>query len=363
MRSYFCFSVAQGLYRPLTPTGLAAFRLLASSAAHTLGAPESADRLAGPPAYAEAGQRLFLDLTGVLRNRVGRVLMPRVLDMMETRSARVLRSLYDRPEFSVIHTSPRPALRRAARIAVRYRVPVRLVQAVISPAAAHRRVVSTGATLAGRLADRPGATPAQRLDHVQTILFADSVPLVPEIVPGALAGVAMFGLAARLLRSQITLKGLPHNVTTEMDLELWSLTQRVRADDDAAAALRDTAAGELARRYGTGRLPPALQTGLADFLARYGHRAVAEIDVGLPRWSEDPTHLLGVLANYLRLENPDMAPDVVFERSTREAMQMVDRLASARIPTAPWWPASTGSPPSSAFRWPPTTCRPVTWRP
>jgi rifampicin phosphotransferase len=231
LRSYFCFSVAQGLYRPLTPMGLAAFRLLASSAAHTLGAPESADRLAGPPAYAEAGQRVFLDLTGVLRSRVGRAIMPRVLDLMETRSATLLRGLFDRPEFSVVPTSPRPALRRAVRIVVRYRLPVRLVQAVISPAAAHRRVASTGAALAGRLADRPGATPAQRLDHVETILFVDTVPLVPEIVPGALAGFAMFGLAARLLRSrtrpgdlQVTLKGLARNITTEMDLELWSLT-------------------------------------------------------------------------------------------------------------------------------------------
>jgi pyruvate,water dikinase len=49
--------------------------------------------------------------------------------------------------------------------------------------------------------------------------------------------------------------------------------------------LRDTAAGDLAQRYAAGDLPPVLQAGLADFLARYGHRAVAENDVGLPRWS------------------------------------------------------------------------------
>ena len=29
---------------------------------------------------------------------------------------------------------------------------------------------------------------------------------------------------------QTVLRGLPHNVTTEMDLELWQLTQRIRAD-------------------------------------------------------------------------------------------------------------------------------------
>jgi rifampicin phosphotransferase len=43
------------------------------------------------------------------------------------------------------------------------------------------------------------------------------------------------------------------------------------------------------------------QRGLEAFLRSYGHRAVAEIDIGMPRWRDDPSHLLGVLANYLRL--------------------------------------------------------------
>ena len=52
-------------------------------------------------------------------------------------------------------------------------------------------------------------------------------------------------------------------------------------------------------------VPPALredlvaQNELDEFLSKYGHRAVAEIDLGMPRWSDDPTHILGVLANYL----------------------------------------------------------------
>jgi phosphohistidine swiveling domain-containing protein len=53
---------------------------------------------------------------------------------------------------------------------------------------------------------------------------------------------------------------------------------------------------------------------------------VAEIDLGLPRWSEDPTYIMGVLANYLRLDDPQAAPDVQFGRATREAEEMVDEL-------------------------------------
>jgi len=53
---------------------------------------------------------------------------------------------------------------------------------------------------------------------------------------------------------------------------------------------------------------------------------VAEIDLGLPRWSEDPTYIMGVLANYLRLDSPELAPDVQFRRAEREAEEMVAEL-------------------------------------
>ena len=52
---------------------------------------------------------------------------------------------------------------------------------------------------------------------------------------------------------QAVLRGLPHNVTTEMDLELWRLAQRIRADAEAARvaarAPPDRLAGALPRRH------------------------------------------------------------------------------------------------------------------
>ena len=54
--------------------------------------------------------------------------------------------------------------------------------------------------------------------------------------------------------------------------------------------------------------PPVAQRGLQGFLRRFGHRAVAEIDIGMPRWSDDPSHLLGVISNYLRLDTEDLDP-------------------------------------------------------
>ena len=160
------------------------------------------------------------------------------------------------------------------------------------------------------------------------MLRREVIPLVPRLMPAAAAGLAMLGLAGRLLGDDATagelqtvLRGLPHNVTTEMDLALWRAGQRdPRRRDGGAPRSRDATAAELAEPFHAGTLAArSCSSGLAEFLRRYGHRAVAEIDLGMPRWSDDPAHILGVLANYLRLEDPALAPDAVFARGAAEA--------------------------------------------
>ncbi|HKP07141.1 MAG TPA: PEP-utilizing enzyme, partial [Microbacterium sp.] len=171
-----------------------------------------------------------------------------------------------------------------------------------------------------------------RVDEVVDLLFR-TLPLAPRSLPGAVVGFAMLGLAGRLLRGaaepgdlQTVLRSVPDNVTTQMDLELWDVAVRARRDPDSAAALRTRTAQDLADAYLAGALPAVLQRTMASFLARYGHRAVAEIDLGMPRWAEDPAHLFGVLAGYLRLETDAATPAQHFAAGARDAQAMVDTL-------------------------------------
>ncbi len=332
-RVFFCFSVAQGLQRPITPAGFVGFRLLSAGMSELFGFPVAA-RLDGALPYREAGQRLFIDVTTIVRSKPGRVIAPRVLDFMEARSAVVLRGLFDDPRFSLLHTSWRPFARRFLRVAARYRLPLRVVQAVSSPASAHRRMDEIGRNQAAVLSIPDSTSALRRLDHCEELLGERTVRVLPMIFPLALAGFAMLGLAGEVLGRrlepgdlQAVLRGLPHNVTTEMDLELWQLATAIRADEESRTAVSTTPARDLAQLFHDGLLPSVAQTGLAGFLAKWGHRAVAEIDLGLPRWSDDPTHLLGVLANYLRLDDPKLAPDVQFARGAAEAEAAIDRLA------------------------------------
>ncbi|MGY1623854.1 PEP/pyruvate-binding domain-containing protein [Geodermatophilus sp. SYSU D00965] len=333
LRVWFCFSLAQGLTRPLTPMGLSALRIVASSVARLSGNPP-ADPVAGPPRVGDAAGRLFLDVGLVLRSSAGRAVFPRVLDVMESRSAAVLRGLFDDPRLSVVHGWG-PVVRQLAWIAARYGVPLQVAQAVVRPAAARRRLDRLGARLRERPLPGEGAPARQRLDAVVALLGDSLGTLAPRMAPPVATGFALLGLAGKLLGPDArpgdlatVLRGLPHNVTTEMDLALWHLATAVRADADAAGALRATSPAELAAGYRDGVLPAALQEGLRGFLDRYGFRAVAEIDLGVPRWADDPTHVLGVLANYLRLEDPAAAPDAVFARSAAEAEDTVATLTA-----------------------------------
>ncbi|MFN7934111.1 MAG: PEP/pyruvate-binding domain-containing protein [Bryobacteraceae bacterium] len=331
---YFCFSVAQGLYRPITPMGRSAARLIASSAAKILGIPVD-NPLEGPPVYAESAQRIFVNLTGTLRGRMGRWIMPRMLDVMEARSAAKLRALFDKPELSVNRHTPFLFFSRILRLAARYAIPVRIAEAIRNPENAHRSASNLAAKVTSKLSLPPTASPIERLDFVERMLSDEVIGMVPGIMPSAVAGFAMLAIAAKLLGKDATpadlesvLRGLPHNITTEMDLSLWRLAQQIGTDKEAAHLFRESTPSDLHAKYMANQLPAAAQEGVREFLAQYGHRAVAEIDLGLPRWSDDPTHILGVLANYLRLEDQSHAPDAMFAQGAEEAERTIASLTA-----------------------------------
>ena len=78
-------------------------------------------------------------------------------------------------------------------------------------------------------------------------------------------------------------------------------------------------------------MPEVVQGGLERIPAPLRAPGRAEIDIGLPRWADDPRYIFGVVANYLRLEDPSLAPDALFGPVARaEADAMIDTLEAAR---------------------------------
>jgi pyruvate,water dikinase len=337
LRVYFNGSVAQGVFRPLTPMGVQAIRLIGSSVAAAVGQPPR-DPAAGPGIIAEAAYRLFIDVTPLVRSDLGRRLGRFALSRMEARSAALLDALAADPRLAPVPVSRRRLARALLLILGRTGLPWRVLHALLDPGAA-RRGAARAAARALALGDPseaagPAVIPSERLAAVERMLFEGGAQIPLSIGPFIPAGYGAFALAGRLLgglasaeEKQAVLRGLPHNPTTEMDLRLWALARQVRADPAAAQAVSEWPHAQVVQAYRAGALPRTLQRGLDEFLRAYGHRGVAEIDLGLPRWSEDPTHILGALANYLQLGEQAQAPDVQFRRAAEQAEAMVVELS------------------------------------
>lgn len=334
LRVYWSANVAQGVLNPLTPMGLSVFRIIGSTAAGLLGRPV-ADPYAGPPILKIAGQRLFLDATAAVRSRLGRRILPKLLGAMESRSAPIVAGLFGDPRLSLRHRSPWPVVRALAPVLWRLRAPVRILATVRRPAGTRAELVRVEEADRAATVLPPDATARDRLAVAENALRTRFM----ATLPGALIGVmvpfiGMQALARRVLRGiataeefQTVLRGLPYNPTTEMDLSLWRLAAELGRDPEIRRLFAEIPAAELARRYGEGTLPAPVRDAMATFLATYGHRGVAEIDVGVPGWSEEPAHIFNVVAGYLRLDDPELAPDAMFARAAGEAEDMAARLA------------------------------------
>ena len=88
------------------------------------------------------------------------------------------------------------------------------------------------------------ASGARRLDFVERVLTKDVTSALVRELPPPAAGYIWLGLArlalGRLAQPgdlQTVLRGLPHNVTTEMDLDLWRTASVIREDPQSVRTL------------------------------------------------------------------------------------------------------------------------------
>jgi pyruvate,water dikinase len=331
LRVYFSANVVQGYFEPLTPMGIQFFELLGTSAYRRFGA-HVPDARSGPAGLVEAGMRLYVDVTPVMRDRLGRQMFEAITRFGESRTSAVAARLASDPRLKTTSDSPRRTLRRIAAALVRVGIPGAALRVLVSPAATRARYVREMESIT-RIDLPPGADARVRLDAFEHLMLVATPAILPRLLGIMTPAMLSLALAGRLLRGrarddeiQVITRSAPYNPTTEMDLALWSLSASVRGDAESRAALLDRSAADLAVAYRAAALPVRLQQGLAAFLARYGFRAIGEIDIGVARWSEDPTHILGALANYIRLADDQLAPDVQFARGQREAEAMIGSL-------------------------------------
>lgn len=329
---YLSINVAQGVYRPITPLGAATLALMFNNLMRNLGIPTDGPR---PKLWRQADGWLFADITGMTRSKIGRAVAPRVFAMAEARTGKVFESLLDDPRLPLAPKVPWPLLRRLAGILARTKAPIEAVRTLRDPKRARERISGIAREIRAELADLEPSSARERLAAAQRSVAEIAVPRIAKIPPSMLPALVLSrllpqlaGEAATAEEVQIVLRGIPHNVTTEMDLELWGIAQLARRDPETARLFAESSVDELAERYQDRELPTGVQNGLDAFLERNGHRTVAEIDIGVPRWSEDPTHVLGLVANYVQTGENGHDADEQYRRGVADAERMAAEIVS-----------------------------------
>lgn len=333
LRVYFSFNVAQGVFQPFTPMGIQFWKAFTGNAARRMGLWDG-DPLDGAPLWAVSADRLFLDITGIFRNPLGRKIFQFAAKRMEARTGSVLQTLVHDERLGEVHTPLSGIAKAALGALIRTRAPVTAAKALANPDSVPTRIMGkVDDTIAlGQIP--PGKTPIEYVDAVEKMLREGVPDFITTAIPSLLGALFSMLVMRRALGDAMNedevhtlLRSLPNNPTTEMDLELWHLSRRVGADEASRNALLGQTPAELFTAYRDNSLPPVLSRELGEFLARWGARGVAEIDIGVPRWRDDPTHILGSLANYLALSDDALAPDEAFARGARAADEMAAELS------------------------------------
>lgn len=340
---WFSFGAVQGMLDPITPLGLDVLRRALARAGDLFG--RRLDHRTNSFVW-PAGERLWIRLDRVIASEAGARMYPRVLPIVEPGAASLVARLAAEPAFAPEKGAGVTFARNALPVAA-WILP-RAPRSVANPEAARARLDRTVDDLLARLAERLAAADGiprpelrlsarlRALDGLVHVTFPTLLPAFGRVFPVAMAlFVRLRALASRTglpdaeQLALAVLRGVPGNVTTEMDLALWRVAETIRADADAAAALTAADPADLAGRYADGTLPPVAQAALTGFLERYGMRGVAEIDLGTPRWREQPEGVLRTLASYVAIDDPDRSPDAVYRRGVAEAEAAVETLAAA----------------------------------
>ena len=282
---------------------------------------------------AEAGGRLFVDVTQMLASPSGRTALVTGMGRSDPLIADALRTVLDRADFIPVEPDEDQA-----------EMPVGSEPATIEtdPAIVSELVERGQASIAALRQDIGSKSGPELFDFILADLPELRRTLFdPRGLQVILAAMQASWRLGEQLESWLGEKNavdtltqsVPHNVTSEMGLALLDVADVIRPHPGVVAFLEhvedEDFLDELPAVAGGGEARDAI----AAYLATFGMRCVGEIDITRPRWSERPTSLVPVLLGNVRNFEPG-AGKRLFEEGLRRA-EAKERDVLTRVRTLP----------------------------
>jgi phosphoenolpyruvate synthase/pyruvate phosphate dikinase len=285
-----------------------------------------------PRPMAEAGGRLFVDVTQILASPASRAGFLAMVGKSDPLIADALQTLLDRGDFIPSLSDEGPAWTPPGGDAP---APIETDPAIVT-----ELIERSQASIAAAKRDIRALSGAALLDFILAdIQELKRVQFDPQSVQVIMAGME----AAWWLNDQLeawlgeknaadTLtQSVPHNVTSEMGLALLDVADAIRPHPEVVAFLQrvedEGFLDELPALAGGREARDAIKA----WLDRYGVRGVGEIDITRPRWSERPDTLVPLILGNIKNFEPGEGQRR-FGRGLQEARQkeqdLLERLRS-----------------------------------
>jgi phosphoenolpyruvate synthase/pyruvate phosphate dikinase len=287
-----------------------------------------------PRPMAEAGGRLFVDVTGILASPASREGLLETLGKSDPRITDALQTILDRGDFIRPLPDSGPAWTppgggAPSPIETDPAIVAELIERSKNSIVALKRDIQTksGTALLDFI-----------LAHIQAQKQAQFDPRSMQVVMAGMEAAWWLNdqlqtwLGEKNAADTLT-QSVPHNVTSEMGLALLDVADAIRPHPEVVAFLQhvqdDGFLDELPRLAGGREARDTIQA----WLDRYGMRGPGEIDITRPRWSERPTMLLPLILGNIRNFEPGAA-ERRFEQGRQEASNKEQELL-ARLRALP----------------------------
>lgn len=322
---YFSFSHVQVMTDPIRPMGLSIWKSLF---------PFGKSGAGKNPYMCSAAGRLYLDITPLLLNPVSRKIYPKGLRIADELSSRIAADLSSREDFSGEREKDGVRLSTIAK----YFLPVLLKSQArlwfLPPEAKADSLLAEGYEAVARiqktLETEPAGAPRLRaaLSIVDSLFFNLVWHVPPYLVAGMLAKSVALKLAGEEAKDDVDalVRGLSGNVTTEMDLALGDVADVARKYPAVMRFFEQPLPADAKRALLALEGGDAFLQALGAFLERYGMRGPSEIDISRPRYRDDISALLQMIAGNLHGEQEN-AHRAHHDRLKAAGNEAVHRLA------------------------------------
>ncbi len=326
---YLSINGIQGVLTPFTTLGLDVFNrfLYGVGQAYHFGGEYKNQK-----SVVAIGSRLWVNAAGGVDNQLGRKMLPRAYDVADPETARILEQIMrNRP------IKPgKPKLRtiqQLQRALIFFFSQVRKI--LRKPDAERNQTMNRAERFVTRLDQKRLKLKniEEKLDFIE--MAAPNIPKfifldIAHYIGGSFAAITALSKIGGTEEIGINFlelaKSLPNNVTTQMNLFLWEITSIINNDDESSSMFNSNTAEEIAQLYLNDKLPFVAKQELDNFLEKYGFRGYSEIDLGQPRWKDDPTPIISHIKAYLSIDNPSHYPDKVFDNGRKDAQNTYNKI-------------------------------------